>query len=1041
MAEQIISPGVFTRENDLSFLPQGIGQIGAAIVGPTVKGPAFVPTVVRSFAEYERKFGSLSPDTFVPQTVREYLRNAGSVTVCRVLAGGGWKFEDTTNEFVALIASGSRIAPNATEDNFAQQTKNVLLGVIFPSKATTTPDLSKTVLDPSVGNITGNPGTLTSSGDLTSAFNLILSGSTGGTGATGGTQFSASMNPSNADYIFKQLGDDPNNSKSTTVDYNSTPGYTYLNFKSLQTSIFNTNVETATITFTESDGTYDALLTSSMEGIAGFGNAIILTTADADQYTFQFQTDNSANAAGVGLTGSLVQADITALDDPDGNATDGATISGAVLAAEASKSIGGITGIDGDAAFICSVTNNVLTIQAADAGNLTDSQGTGSLNFLIQDQGGAGIMSNQAGGSAYNSASLSITQQGTDVTGYPGLSSGRGVIMATMRNQDLEWVGLGNTEKYSYASTPFITSQFLDDNQSTKELFRFHSLMHGTECNNDYKVSIANLKEPSDIDNVEQYSQFSVIIRKYKDTDKNPLILEQFNGVTLDPDATNYIGRIIGDRYPQYNETLDKVELLGNYSNKSQYIRVEVAQGVDSKSYSPKLSPKGFSALVNPIATASLSAYCTFPSCSYESIQQTGTDGVYSSKGYLGWKFTEKNFDNNNWIKALPSTQESNVAGAFNVDSLFGHADSALWTGSLSASITSTGATGPTANQLKFSVPFQGGDDGIAPWTVKYTGAETNIDTITQYTQGDNLYGFDVNQTSAAGYVGYKKAIDILANQDEYDINMLVIPGAIHQYHSLITNKGIDMCEDRGDAFYVMDLSPKDSTVNNAVDAVGSLDTNYAAVYYPWVKVLDTAKNKPVLVPPSVVVPGAIAASDRIAAEWFAPAGLNRGVLGNVIEAKTRLNQAERDILYDNKVNPIATFPQTGVCIWGQKTLQERSTALDRINVRRLLIALKKFIASSSKYLVFEQNTTATRNRFLNIVNPYLESVQQRQGLYAFRVQMDESNNTPDIIDRNQIVGAIFIQPAKTAEFIVLDFNILPTGATFDNGGGAGGGY
>ena len=191
------------------------------------------------------------------------------------------------------------------------------------------------------------------------------------------------------------------------------------------------------------------------------------------------------------------------------------------------------------------------------------------------------------------------------------------------------------------------------------------------------------------------------------------------------------------------------------------------------------------------------------------------------------------------------------------------------------------------------------------------------------------------------------------------------------------------------------------------------------------------SRSRPVLVPPSVIVPGAIAASDNIAAEWFAPAGLNRGVLGNVIEAKTRLNQAERDILYDNKVNPIATFPQTGVCIWGQKTLQERSTALDRINVRRLLIALKKFIASSSKYLVFEQNTTATRNRFLNIVNPYLESVQQRQGLYAFRVVMDETNNTPTVIDRNQLVGAIYLQPTKTAEFIILDFNVLPTGATF----------
>jgi len=260
---------------------------------------------------------------------------------------------------------------------------------------------------------------------------------------------------------------------------------------------------------------------------------------------------------------------------------------------------------------------------------------------------------------------------------------------------------------------------------------------------------------------------------------------------------------------------------------------------------------------------------------------------------------------------------------------------------------------------------------------------------------------------------------------------MLAMPGVNYATHPLIANAGIDMCENRGDAFYVMDLNTIDASVKTAVNNVAGLDTNYAAVYYPWVKVLDTAQNKPVMVPPSVIVPGAIAQSDRIAAEWFAPAGLNRGILGNVIEAKIRLNQAERDTLYDSKINPIASFPQTGVCIWGQKTLQERSTALDRINVRRLLIALKKFIASSSKYLVFEQNTATTRMRFLNIVNPYLESVQQKQGLYAFRVQMDESNNTPDVIDRNQLVGGIYLQPTKTAEFIVLDFNILPTGATF----------
>jgi hypothetical protein len=214
-------------------------------------------------------------------------------------------------------------------------------------------------------------------------------------------------------------------------------------------------------------------------------------------------------------------------------------------------------------------------------------------------------------------------------------------------------------------------------------------------------------------------------------------------------------------------------------------------------------------------------------------------------------------------------------------------------------------------------------------------------------------------------------------------------------------------------------------------NTVSALDTNYAGTYYPWVKIVDGDTNRPVWVPPSVVLPGVIAFTDKVAHEWFAPAGLNRGGLTTVLEAKTRLTHAERDDLYEERVNPIASFPGQGVVVFGQKTLQSKPSALDRINVRRLLIALKKFIASSSRFLVFEQNTVATRNRFLNIVNPYLESVQSNSGLSAFRVVMDETNNTPDVVDRNRLVGQIFIQPTRTAEFIVLDFVVQPTGASF----------
>ena len=965
MAEQIISPGVFTRENDLSFLPAGVEAIGAAIVGPTVKGPAFHPTVVRSFSEYEKTFGPLSQDTFVPQTVREYIKNAGAVTVVRVLAGGGYTFAAATSSPIAigvgndraeclitctnapdagdtitlinsagltkvLVAHASATSgltfsraganngiddlaaaiatnfgttlttskPTATTLLITQQTPGIagnttvvetlanytvtsrgmttsaftggtdrnITGVIYPAMHThATPDLKTTVLNG------GGANSATSS--FSGSFAITLKGATGGAGATTGTSYSASLNPSNSDYLFKQIGYKPTTSKTGIVAFEGTPGYAYMDFKN-QNKDFSDNVTATT---------------------AGEGN------------------------------------------------------------------------------------------QPA------------------------------TGYRAGNSSSVWIAALGTD-TVFNG--------------------GLGFTEGYSYASSPTITSGFLNDLKSTQELFTFHTLVHGTSTNKDYKISILNQKQIPDIDGEEQYSTFSVQIRKYSDKDKSPNILEQFDGCTLNPDSPTYIARKIGDRYSNWNETLSKIELLGNFPNVSDYCRVSMNEAVLNKSTSPKILPKGFKAIQNPIsttnwATGSSEAPVIFPSASYEGAQKIG--GNYSSKAYLGWKFDDKRTDNSNFLKPIDGVGESNIAGAFNVDNYYGHASSGLGTGSLSASIDATGAVGPASSQLKFSVPFQGGFDGLAPYKPKFTGAESTLDT-TGYTGGSNLYGFDLSGTSAKGYTAYKKTLDILSNQDEYDINMLAMPGVIHNLHSATANAGIDMVEERGDAFFVMDLVDAKKSVNAAVSAVSGIDSSHTAVYYPWVKVLDTSVNKPVLVPPSVVVPGAIAKSDQIGqGEWFAPAGLNRGVLGSVIEAKIRLNQSERDRLYNDKINPIASFPGiSNPCIWGQKTLQARSTALDRINVRRLLIAVKKFIASSSKYLVFEQNTTKTRQRFLNIANPYLESIQQRQGLFAFRVVMDGSNNTPDVIDRNQLVGGIYLQPTKTAEYIVLDFNILPTGATFD---------
>ena len=345
----------------------------------------------------------------------------------------------------------------------------------------------------------------------------------------------------------------------------------------------------------------------------------------------------------------------------------------------------------------------------------------------------------------------------------------------------------------------------------------------------------------------------------------------------------------------------------------------------------------------------------------------------------------------------------------------------------LSASLPATGS-GSSAGG------FSGGTNGVAGFdslgnVVAVSGISTPYSFYDSISSTDSQ-GFALS-SGADGTDAYTEALNLLSNQDEYDINLILAPGIISSVHGTIASKIIDTCEDRGDCFAILDPVVYGKNVINATDEAEARDSNYAAVYWPWLKVPDTQLGTQRWVPPSVALGGIYAFNDKVAHPWFAPAGLNRGGIDVAIQAERKLTQSDRDTLYDSNVNPIATFPGQGVTVFGQKTLQKKASALDRINVRRLLIKVKKFIASSSRFLVFEQNTAATRRRFLGIANPFLEQVQSQSGVNAFRVVMDETNNTPDTIDRNQLVGQLFLQPTRTAEFIVLDFTIQPTGASF----------
>jgi hypothetical protein len=571
-------------------------------------------------------------------------------------------------------------------------------------------------------------------------------------------------------------------------------------------------------------------------------------------------------------------------------------------------------------------------------------------------------------------------------------------------------------------------------NGARTSLFKVTTRSHGTDVNSKYRIGINDVKRAADVPGSD-YGSFGLqVIVNNPGQNDDGTILESFSNLNFDEESVNYLPRAIGDK----NTTIDsngKLTNNGDYPNQSKYVYISNFSNLTG--ISKELVPMGFEAVTQPHVVGltaasgsggSVSAQAVsaaYPTASFKG-NVSGTGGQKNARGtfdrnvYYGFDFD--NTDNQQYLKPTPTSAGAGNNVSMSLEDAFGNDDASVLGATFANSTTKISLTNSSFQQRKFAVPFQGGYDGQNPAIERKSG--TNISAT-------NTQGFDLSSATASGSVAFKRAINAVSNPEEFDINLLALPGVIHSLHPSVTNHAIDKVEDRADAFFILDGSPYNATIQQAINNVKTLDSNYVGTYYPWVKILDSVKGKPTWVPPSVVLPGVYANNDRIGQEWFAPAGLNRGGLSDVLETQTRLTNSERDDLYENRINPIATFPGQGVVVFGQKTLQGKPSALDRINVRRLLIRLRKFIASSSRFLVFEQNTNATRNRFLNIVNPFLEQVQANSGLTAFRVVMDESNNTPDVVDRNQLVGQIFIQPTRTAEFIVLDFVVQPTGATF----------
>jgi hypothetical protein len=1065
--DRIVSPGVFTRENDLSGVAQGVAEIGAVILAPFPKGPGFAPTLITNTADLEEKFGVADGVYYGPYTAKEYLKEKGFVTVCRVGALTGYR---QINPFViwaqpgTWARSGSAGALNSGSSYVLYDSDNISSTFTYNSASTSMSFVSGAAFTAKFNSTAGDNTTL----DVNSA--------------------NGSLYNSGQTYSFT-VGTLPFSNIYVTSSYQGNGSYTS-DAKLLQaiaeststTSNFSASLNTAGVTITNSDGN---LVGTNITLISGSIFALRSSTGCGTQVYLKGVISGSFGK----ITGTFTPQWSAPADPCNPTAVN---YYPRVLAVLSNTQYGTL-----DSSFNApGFSGSVLNQKTATSGNYSGSQNPTSLSDfqLTLTQNGSligyydfslnpadsnyitnvfgndptvGNQNDQVSGTKieaaylYNTFEDSIQKVNDELnSGSPGWKIFAGIPTSgsfstgeTLKFTDQYSTNLNAGDSQyglTSAATPWILSQGIapwsgtssTGGSTTKyQLFKVHTVSDGTITNKQYKIEISNVKLSSTVAGSD-WGSFTLAVRSYSDTDKKPKYLEIFQNLSLDPNSSNFVARRIGDRY-NFITYAGKIIEFGTYTNLSKYVRIEM----NTVPYPVSAVPYGNEAYVTPLG-GTIGNYIPVVQYSKASIYglapgkyasgtvisdiPLGADSELTSLYPTSSTNAGVKYDTEEYFYPLPfgATVGHNIA--FDLESISSNVGTgSLLAASLSGSIPSTYDAANEATYVKmrkFVVGFQGGFDGQSPAIPINVGS----DIIAGNTQGLNC-----TNINSAGSIAYKQCVGALGNADEFDINLIVTPGVFHEQHSYVTQLVTDMCEARGDTFYIMDnvVFPSSNQTVGLIDAavndVSTIDSSYVATYYPWVKILDTNLNKIISVPPSVVMPSVYAANDNAAAEWFAPAGLNRGGIAQAVQVLDRTTHSERDTLYEGRVNPIAAFPGQGICVWGQKTLQIQPSALDRVNVRRLLIALKKFIASSSKFLVFEQNVAATRNRFLSIVNPYLESVQQRSGLYAFQVVMDDTNNTPDLVDRNILYGQIYLQPAKTAEFIVLDFNILPTGATF----------
>jgi hypothetical protein len=578
------------------------------------------------------------------------------------------------------------------------------------------------------------------------------------------------------------------------------------------------------------------------------------------------------------------------------------------------------------------------------------------------------------------------------------------------------------------------TASATDGTYPVKKLFRLVALNGGNWDASGVKISIENIKaatQPA----IYPYGSFDVVVRSLIETAGNNVI-ERFNGCTLDQNAPNFIGKVIGTAYRAWNTVTGKLEEHGEYPNNSSIFRVEMSSDTDiSSNHLPFgfYGPEGWistSDVNTKVALTSSIGYQVVEMPKISLLTSTLSAGEAKTKRY-GLVSTASQTDLVDLLRYGNATDSGKYSLMFSLHDISG-SDTVGYTYNPGSYKSGNSVASPNTKVLGFDVPVYGGFDGL-----DITKKEPLIN--------QSILSNTDQSTSHYAYATIKRAIDMVADPESVQMDVLAVPGVKNKF---LTQYMVDVCKQRGDALAIIDLegdlqqsfeggattgtiSPVATVVNNLNDR--AIDNSYGAAYFPAVFV----GSEGIYMPASIAALGAFGGTRGRSAVWFAPAGFNRGGLTQlnsgigVTRTRVHLNSSDRDALYAANINPIAQFPSEGVVIFGQKTLQTTPSALDRVNVRRLVNFIKKNISTAATAVLFEPNVEDTWNNFKSVVNPFLESIIVNYGLDDARVVLDSRTTTADLVDRNIMYAKILLKPTRAIEFIALDFVISNSGAIF----------